>query len=650
MLNLRASSLMCLLAVSATAQAPKPEAGGLMACSEGNGTVRLLWSPPPDRIPAGGWRVQDEKGQVLDRLPYGDESALASLPKAKADQARSIRKAFKDARTPKDRRIVLLAAFVEAGQSAEMGRALGMATTLKGLPGSRQTFVVTGLDAAGNPAAPRFTSAPVDPSQASPFPPAIPELKGAVQGRGVALSWAPVAKPPLPVMDYRVSRDGSILTTGPFILGASWKGDAAQFVDREAGLEAEHTYEVSAVDIFGRKGPAATVRVFLPDPAALYAPGAFKAEAQTGRNLLTWAKPVSKYTTGFLVERAHLRQGPWEPLFQKPLAANALRYEDAAVTSGTVYFYRIRSLNSKGELGEPSFVATAQAKAAEHLPAPSGLAIQPGNTRVRLTWNAAPRTIAGYYVERRLGNDHAWGRLNAGLLGEPRYDDYLGAEAEGGYQYRVTAVDFDNTTASSEPVSTVLEDRNPPPAPHLMQATGNFGKVQLRFRPAPPVERTTGYLVLRTQPGLRDELVIGDPLPAGATEFTDTWVQPGQVYRYRLMALAANGTRSEGSLQLEVMVGAPVVQAPPKPVAAYAAQPFARVTFTFPAPPENVVYFLHRKTGDRKDWLQIQGPLDGTEARDVNPPRSGKVLYRLHAQSVDGTASHSGEGVEVLIP
>lgn len=650
MLNLRSTFFISLLAVSAMAQTPKPEAGGVIACSEGSGTVRLLWMPHPERVPAGGWRILDEKGKVLERLASGDDSALAALPKAKADQVRSIRKGLKEARTANERRMVLLAAFVEAGQSFEVGRALGLATTLKGVTGGRQTFVVTGLDASGNPEAVRFTSSPVDPAQASPFPPTVPALKAVIQGRGIALSWSPVVQPPLPVMDYRVTRDGAPLTSGPFILGASWKGDVAQFVDREAGLEAEHTYEVHAVDVFGRKGPVATVRVFLPDPAALYAPGSFKAEAQPGRNLLTWAAPVSKHTTGFLIERAHLRQGPWEPLFPKPLAANALRHEDAALTSGTVYFYRIRSLNSKSELGEPSFVAMAQAKAADRIPAPSGLAVQPGNTRVRLTWNAAPRIIAGFYVERRLGNDHAWGRLNAGLLGEPRYDDYLGAEAAGGFQYRVTAVDFDNTTAASEPVSVVLEDRNPPPPPHLTQASGNFGKVQLRFRPAPPVERTTGYLVLRTQPGLRDELVIGDPLPASATEFTDTWVNPGQTYQYRLMALAANGTRSEGSMQLEVVVGAPVVDAPPKPVATYAAKPFARVVLTFPAPPEHVVYFLHRKTGDRKDWLQIQGPLDGTEARDVNPPRSGKVLYRLHAQSVDGSANRSGEGIEVLIP
>lgn len=649
MWNLRTSLLFCVMVVAAGAQTAKPAAGGVMACSEGGGTVRLLWSPSPDRIPAGGWRIQDEKGKVLERLSYTDEMALAPLPKAKADQARAIRKGLKEAKSATDRKMALLAAFVEAGQSAEMGKALGLATTLKGLPGGRQTFVVVGLDAAGNPESTRFTSSAVDPAQASPFPPTVPDLKADIEGRGVLLSWSPVAQPPLPVMDYRVSRDGKELTQGPFILGAQWKPGNAQFQDREASLEAEHSYEVVAVDIFGRRGPATAVRVFLPDPAALYAPGAVKAETQNGRNLLTWAAPVSKYTTGFLIERSYLREGPWESLFAKPLEPRALRYEDAATVPGTVYYYRIRSLNSRSELGEPSFVVSAQARASEKLPPPAGLAVQEGNTRVRLTWKATERPIAGYYVERRVGDGHAWARLNAGLLGEPRYDDYLGAEAVGGFQYRVTAVDFDNATAASEPVSVVLEDRNPPPPPHLMQAIGLFGKAQLRFRPAPPVERTTGYLVLRTQPGMKDELVIGDPLPANATEFVDTWVQPGQTYFYRLMALAANGTRSEGSLRLEVVVGAPVVEAPPKPLGVYAAKPFARVTFTFPAPPENIVYFLHRKTGDRKDWLQIQGPLTGTEVRDLNPPRSGKVLYRLHAQSVDGSANRSGEGIEVVI-
>ena len=654
MRRLKSQLLTFLLGVTVFAQnaSSKPPAptGGVFACSEGGGTVRLLWMPLAEHIPAGGWRIQDDKGKVLERLPFGETAALAAVPQAEAEQIKQLLKALREAKTTSDRKLVLLAGFVRAGQSPEAGKALGLSTTIRGLAGSRQTLVVVGLDAAGNPEATRFTSTVVDPTQASPFPPKVAELKAVPKGRGMELFWSPVSSASLPVIDYRVSRDGASLTDKPRILGATWKPELAQFVDREASLEAEHSYDVTAVDIFGRKGPVANIKAYLPDPVALEAPDAFKAEPAPGRNRLTWAQPKSRYTTGFVIERAYLRGGPWEVLTPKPLAASVTRFEEAGVMAGTTYFYRIRSLNSKSQLGEPSLVTFAQAQAKDKLSAPTGLAAQAGTSRIRLTWNAAPRPIAGFLVERRVGSDQAWARLNPALLDGTRYDDYLGETASGGFQYRVTAVDFDSSLSSSAPVSAILEDRTPPPVPHLMQVTGLYGKAVLRFRPAPPVERTTGFLVLRSQPESKDEVVIGDPLPGNATEFTDPWVQPGHVYHYRLLALAANGTRSEPSLQLEILVGAPTLDAPPKPVAAYANKPFARVQFTFPQPSEGVVYFLHRKTQDRRDWLQIQGPLDGTAAQDVNPPGSGKVLYRLHAQSLDGTQNRSGEGVEVLIP
>lgn len=656
MRRLKFHFLTFLLGATVLAQnAPtKPPAamGGVFACSEGAGTVRLLWMPLADHIPSGGWRIQDEKGKVLERLPFGETAALAALPKAEAEQIRKLLKGLGEAKTTNDRKLVLLAAFVKAGQSPEAGKALGLSTTIKGLTGSRQTLVVVGLDTAGNPEATRFTSSAVDPSQASPLPPNVSDLKAVTKGRGMELFWSPVSSLSLPVIDYRVSRDGASLTEMPRILGAAWKPEFAQFVDREASLEAEHTYDVTAVDIFGRKGVAATLKAYLPDPVALEAPGAFKATAIQGRNLLTWAQPKSHYTTGFVLERSFLRGGPWETLTPKPLAASAIRSEDAGVIAGTTYFYQIRSLNSKSQLGEPSLVTFAQAKAQEKLAAPTGLVAQGGTSRIRLTWNASPRPIAGYLVERRMGSEHTWARLNPTLLNGTRYDDYLGDSASGGFQYRVTAVDFDNSLSSSAPVSAILEDRAPPPVPHLLQVTGLYGKVALHFRPAPPVERTTGFLVLRSQAESKEEeeIVIGDPLPGNATEFADPWVQPGHVYRYRMLALAANGMRSQASLQLQVLVGAPVLAAPPKPAVTYLAEPFPRAMVTFPQPPEGVVYFLHRKTQDRRDWLQIQGPFEGTEAKDINPPRSGKVLYRLHAQSINGTQNRSGEGTELAIP
>jgi hypothetical protein len=72
-------------------------------------------------------------------------------------------------------------------------------------------------------------------------------------------------------------------------------------------------------------------------------------------------------------------------------------------------------------------------------------------------------------------------------------------------------------------------------------------------------------------------------------------------------------------------IASPLTGQTPAKAAVPVAEPFA-------LPPEGVAYFLHRKT------------------QDVNPPRAGKVLYRLQAQSAEGTQNRSGEGQEFLIP
>jgi hypothetical protein len=40
-------------------------------------------------------------------------------------------------------------------------------------------------------------------------------------------------------------------------------------------------------------------------------------------------------------------------------------------------------------------------------------------------------------------------------------------------------------------------------------------------------------------------VVIGDPLPASARQFTDLYVSPGQNYWYRLVAVDKNGNHSD---------------------------------------------------------------------------------------------------------
>ncbi len=97
---------------------------------------------------------------------------------------------------------------------------------------------------------------------------------------------------------------------------------------------------------------------------------------------------------------------------------------------GTTYYYRVRAVNSRGDLGAPSSAAAVQAKNSGAPPKVDGLTADAGQVRVHLTWKPVVFPVAGYFIERRVGMGAAaaepWVRLNARVTSEPLYDDPWG--------------------------------------------------------------------------------------------------------------------------------------------------------------------------------------------------------------------------------
>jgi hypothetical protein len=75
-------------------------------------------------------------------------------------------------------------------------------------------------------------------------------------------------------------------------------------------------------------------------------------------------------------------------------------YEDDNLRGGTSYYYRVRAVGPRGDLGPPSFAASAIPTNPGAPPAVTGLAADAGQTRVRLTWTPVSFPVAGYFVER----------------------------------------------------------------------------------------------------------------------------------------------------------------------------------------------------------------------------------------------------------
>jgi hypothetical protein len=419
------------------------------------------------------------------------------------------------------------------------------------------------------------------------------------------------------------------------------------------------------VDVFGRRSAGTSIRIFYPDFHALEPPQPVTATAGVGKIVVSWPSQQKPNLAGYIVERAFLYAGPYEALAAQALPPGTAQYEDTTVRGGTTYYYRVRTVNSRGDLGNPSSAAAAQPQNAGAPPKVDGLAADTGQTRVRLTWKPVVFPVAGYFVERRAVTGAAgvekWVRLNAHVTPEPLYDDYLGLSSDVKMEYRVLAVAFDNAEGPvSASVQVAIADRSIPESPSITGSSGADGKALVNFAPALPVEKTAQFLILRSGREADLGVVIGDPLSGDARQFTDLYVNPGERYWYRLVAVDKNGNRSDPTPPVAIRVGSPQIPTPPTPTAQYAGSPYPHVVLQFQPPPAGLTLIVERQdqTSDdqtkndrtKNGWIRVAGPMTAQTATDNHVPASASLGYRISYVSADGKIGPASTVVTISIP
>ncbi len=650
----RGTAAVLLLPALASAQVTfSSKAGGCFAVSDGKGTVELRWLPPPGAWPAGGWRVSDGSGRVLAaRVAAGDEASLAGLPPRDAAQARGLARGLPAFATAGDRDLFFVSVILKALTNPAYARAIGLGRRLEGLPAGAVVFQVAGLDAAGAPAGILLKSAPIDPRVETPLPAPPAGFAGESREEGVALSWIPDARVrEAPVVGFRVERGGEGGRFEPasetlILVPAAPDPKAPMFVDRKAPVETALSYRVFAVDAFGRWSAPADANVFHADWQAMRAPSGLSAEAGPGKMTLSWTPNPSPRAAGVVVERAAAPGGPFTTI-ATGLAATAKTYEDSGVKGGLNYYYRLRSVGPRGDLGSPGLSVGARAANPRPPAAPSAFVGALERTRVRLTWSEPEMPVAGYVLHRKI-DDGAWVRLNETVDQRARFDDDFGDDNHGRFAYRVKAVAFDNQESSwSATVEVVVPDRGLPPAPRMLGAEARDGKAIVRFAAGEPADGTAQLLVLRSGDPRSRGVVMGRPLPPTAREYEDAFVRPGEDYYYRVVAVGKNGNISDPSDAAPVAVGTPPIPVPAAPKAKYEGAPFPRVTLTFAAPPREFAVVVERQGQGEKDWLVLPGSTGGTEAVDSAPPKIGRTLYRIVYRAANGATGEPSAPVAV---
>lgn len=633
MRNLLASMVSALVLVTCAVPAqavPAGEAqGALFALPEGEGRVTLVWVPPPGGAWPAAWQVSDDSGRVLvPRVARGDAQATDALGRLDADSRDTV--AGFDATYAKTSGEARMHAYVAAAARVlvdpDFARAMGAYASLAGVaPGARR-YTVTALDAAGKATAPKLTSQAADAARPAPLPAMPAAVRAASVLDGAVIQWqVPAASREAPVYAHRIEQ---VAGNNVRVVAARQLVNVAarqlSVIDANVPRETEATWRIYAIGAGGRQSAPATVTLFVEDLAALVPPAGVRADAADGAVMVRWPQPPNAHTRGAVIERTQVIAGQWQVLGADPVTGNEFR--DAAVQAGSTYWYRVRFMGPRGDLGEPSVPASARAQGSAPPPGVSGLAADAGRTRITLHWQPASTPVAGYRIERALGGDN-WVAMAGALTREPRFDDDFPGGTDGvTVRYRVAPVAFDEQRGAWAEVSATLPDILSPPAPRITAVAAEPGKVTLTLGAA-GLRSADRVLLLRANDATATPLVLGDPRPLAGT-LDDTYATAGSTFWYRVVAVDAAGNRSDLSPPVMVRVPLATIPAAAPPVARFDANPLPHVTIRYPAAAREWRTVVQWRAGDGA-WYVLGGPFAGAgEAVQVNVPRGVPLAYR----------------------
>lgn len=391
---------------------------------------------------------------------------------------------------------------------------------------------------------------PLDPANAEPF-----NLRAEGMVGRIRLAWD---IPDVPGLDSTVvyRKDFSADSTVAVVLVRVAVPETT-YTDRDVTPEVRYEYQVAAAahDMVSRRSdPVSAVPRGVDAPYGLTVTDT-PSDQGTCLNVSWRLSPMDTAggdVTGYVVARATVLQGPYEPV--DTVAAGWTSATDCGLTPGTLYYYRVyaRAGSLLSEPTEPySAIPVDQLPPAP--PATVEAADHPddGGGAIDVAWGLSPDDGGGagdvqlYEVYRALGADTSlMVRVGSTQAGTGTFVD---RPVQNGtvYFYRVRARDSASFSAYSVAASAVAADNGmpqPPAPPGDLRAINppddGGGRIQLLWQKSPDdlagggIE---GYRIYRTtQSG-----VYGQPLAtvaAGTVEYFDTSVVDLTPYFYRATA------------------------------------------------------------------------------------------------------------------
>jgi fibronectin type 3 domain-containing protein len=355
----------------------------------------------------------------------------------------------------------------------------------------------------------------------------------------IAFEWKPVTDPR--VLGVRIYRDNPGSKDEKIYRIATIDDTLrTHYVDNDLAPSTTYRYRFTTVDAQGRESmPDKTIKaktLSLPEAVSYFT--ATKELARSAK--LLWRPHPDLRVSGYEIERLDPgeKNFHWVNSVQGRLNAE---YIDHDLEDNNVYRYRIVARTFNGKKTAPSSVVTVATKP---LPLPAkALKASRGNIRtVNLNWQPSPNKDIAYYKVYRASSENGYYSYRAKVTNTFFTDN---TEEDGvHYFYKVAAVDKDEL----ESLPSEIAEGSTLPVPGAPKLTGvslQGDAVVIRWKGTDP--RTVGFELLKTtRSGWFDskETVIRD---IKTTSFTDANIAKGHEYSYRVIAVDANGLRSEPS-------------------------------------------------------------------------------------------------------
>ncbi len=370
----------------------------------------------------------------------------------------------------------------------------------------------------------------------------------------------------------------------------------------------------------------------------LTAPQHLTANSYTSNTInLSWYDPNTPTALGAYVERAlyGYTTTQWSRIAVLTNTSAWSWYTDTNVLPGATYGYRISLFNTYGASDYSTVATVTVAATGTHLLPPYNLTATVQNSRtVNLFWHDSNPDAIGFYVERQTHNytPTQWS-LIAVLTGTIRV--YTDTNVQNGYiyNYRVRTYNHYGVSDYSNVASATITGTNLQPPYNLTATVRNSHTVNLFWNDSNTNE--TGFYLeraLQISSTLQWNLVA--TLPSSRTLYTDTAVQPGATYLYRVRAYNTTGTSNYSNIAGVTLPATGTTILPPYNL--YATLISTRAVMLYWANPNSptVGFYIDRATQNytSTQWTRLAVITNTrTVYTDTNVQPGKSYLYRVSA-------------------